>query len=64
MGEWHRNNPELVGTSADPWMIHEDYRRAMYPRGYDREPDFNSHGLCPVCDREPSDHCVACGDPE
>jgi hypothetical protein len=24
---WHRDNPELVGTDADPWMRHESYRR-------------------------------------
>lgn len=29
MGEWHRDNPDLVGTDADPWMIHASYRR-MY----------------------------------
>lgn len=27
MGGWHREHPELVGTDADPWMIHESYRR-------------------------------------
>jgi hypothetical protein len=26
MSEWHRENPELMGTEADPWMIHESYR--------------------------------------
>jgi DnaJ-class molecular chaperone len=29
MSRWHRNHPELVGTSADPWTIHEDYRRLV-----------------------------------
>jgi hypothetical protein len=28
MSGWHRENPELVGTDADPWMMHESYRRA------------------------------------
>lgn len=28
MSGWHRDNPELVGTDADPWMMHESYRRA------------------------------------
>jgi hypothetical protein len=27
MSQWHREHPELTGTDADPWMIHEDYRR-------------------------------------
>jgi hypothetical protein len=63
MSDFHRHYPELVGTSADPWMIHDEYRRAMRSIPF-HEDDFNSHGLCPVCDREPSDHCPACGDPE
>lgn len=29
MSGWHRDNPELVGTDADPWAIHESYRRAF-----------------------------------
>jgi hypothetical protein len=29
MSQWHRENPELVGTAADPWMQHESYRKAM-----------------------------------
>ena len=29
MSEWHRENPELAGTEADPWMIHESYRKAV-----------------------------------
>lgn len=28
MSQWHRANPELAGTDADPWMMHESYRRA------------------------------------
>lgn len=27
MSGWHREHPELVGTDADPWMMHESYRR-------------------------------------
>jgi hypothetical protein len=29
MSQWHRDNPELTGTEADPWMIHETYRSAL-----------------------------------
>lgn len=29
MSGWHRENPELVGTDADPWMRHESYRRTI-----------------------------------
>lgn len=28
MSGWHREHPELVGTEADPWMIHDSYRKA------------------------------------
>lgn len=29
MSQWHRDNPELVGTPADPWTIHDDYVQAL-----------------------------------
>lgn len=29
MSQWHREHPELTGTDADPWMIHESYRRLV-----------------------------------
>jgi hypothetical protein len=29
MSQWHNEHPDLVGTDADPWMIHEDYRKAV-----------------------------------
>lgn len=29
MSDFHRNHPDLVGTEADPWMIHSDYREAV-----------------------------------
>lgn len=29
MGEWHRENPELVGTDADPWMANPLHRRIV-----------------------------------
>jgi hypothetical protein len=54
MPSWLRPVPQL----PDPWwqtfQAFQDATRA----------DFNSHGLCPICDREPNDHCVACGDPD
>jgi hypothetical protein len=28
MSSWHRENPELAGTDADPWMQNEGHRRA------------------------------------
>lgn len=28
MGSWHRENPELCGTNADPWMQHPGHRAA------------------------------------
>jgi hypothetical protein len=30
MSQWHNEHPELVGTDADPWMIHADYRAALH----------------------------------
>lgn len=29
MSQWHNEHPDLVGTDADPWMIHEGYRAAV-----------------------------------
>lgn len=29
MSQWHRDNPELAGTDADPWMRNESYRKAL-----------------------------------
>lgn len=38
MSSWHREHPELVGTDADPWMIHASYARTIAnpgpPRGF------------------------------
>lgn len=28
MSQWHRDNPELAGSSADPWMASPSYRAA------------------------------------
>lgn len=28
MGSWHRENPELAGTDADPWMANAAHRQA------------------------------------
>ena len=43
MSQWHRDNPELMGTEADPWIQHESYRKALghmepgLDAGYDLE---------------------------
>lgn len=29
MSEWHRDNPEMVGTDADPHMAQSTYRTAL-----------------------------------
>lgn len=29
MSDFHRNHPDLVGTEADPWMIHANHREAL-----------------------------------
>lgn len=43
MGAWHRENPELVGTSADPWMRHDSYANAL------RQVKDASGDYCRVC---------------
>lgn len=30
MSAWHRENPDLIGTPADPWWQHADYRLALH----------------------------------
>jgi hypothetical protein len=57
MSGWHRDNPELVGSDADPWMMHAGYRQAM--RQHWREsPDYcecgrfleaHERGVCEEC---------------
>ena len=38
MSQWHRENPELAGTEADPWMQHKSYRDAvLYVRSISRD---------------------------
>lgn len=39
MSQWHREHPELVGTDADPWMVHESYRIACEELGRQRMKD-------------------------
>lgn len=42
MSAWHRENPELAGTWADPWMQHESYRKALGTYHAERiEPDVD-----------------------
>jgi hypothetical protein len=43
MSQWHRDNPELMGTDADPWMQHESYRKAL---PYDLEQLRDDIRLC------------------
>lgn len=38
MSGWHRDNPELIGTDADPWMMHESYRKVAAPDTIFRPP--------------------------
>ena len=38
MSQWHRENPELAGTWADPWMQHESYRVALGTHRTDPDP--------------------------
>lgn len=43
MSQWHRDNPELTGSDADPWMIHASYRTAL------RQTWRESSDLCSEC---------------
>lgn len=43
MSGWHRDNPELIGTDADPWMMHESYRKAAAPDTIFRPPVDHDH---------------------
>ena len=56
MSQWHRENPELVGTAADPWMIHESYRRNVPPpcdiEGHDYVPAGGGLLICALCEHE------------
>lgn len=54
MGSWHRENPELVGTGSDPWMIHDSYRKAVLQVELECAQcgEFKKgvqDGLCPKC---------------
>lgn len=61
MSQWSHNNPDLVGTDADPWMMHESYRdasryvKSLSPETYCRDcGNFLEHGergLCEDCKR-------------
>jgi len=31
MSGFHRHNPELIGTDADPWMAVKGYRESLLP---------------------------------
>ncbi len=73
MSAWHREHPELTGTEADPWMIHDGYRKASAmgerPRGMPSYAELEemSEARCTdedcrrVQKRGPA--CVECGAP-
>ena len=43
MGEWHRDNPELVGTDSDPWMqIPSHAAAAREVAAYRRHPNLDA----------------------
>jgi uncharacterized paraquat-inducible protein A len=43
MGEWHRDNPELTGTDADPWMSNPGYAAAAREvRMYQQFPNLDA----------------------
>ncbi len=57
MSNWANSNPEKVGTSSDPWMIHESYRVAM--RDIERDCEacgyfarLDDDGVCALCRKE------------
>jgi hypothetical protein len=59
MSQWHRENPELAGTSADPWMGvrgHADavrFVKSLQPETYCRDCgaflEAHERGLCEGC---------------
>jgi hypothetical protein len=59
MSQWHRENPELAGTTADPWMQHAGHRAAvafvksLQPETYCRDCgaflEAHERGLCEEC---------------
>jgi hypothetical protein len=50
-----------VPQLPDPWWaITQAFQDAT--RADIRPEDFNSHGLCPICERTADDACLACGD--
>jgi hypothetical protein len=50
-----------VPQLPDPWWaITQAFQDAT--RADIRDEDFNSHGLCPICERTADDACLACGD--
>jgi hypothetical protein len=53
---WHREHPELVGTDADPWMIHESYRKALPPAALlEQQPEW-IHESTEECEFEKRAH--------
>lgn len=71
MSRWHRENPELAGTSADPWMANEGHRQAhdeLVRAGVIEAPEgdeFEGHSFCGSCytlDPGDDDYCWSCGE--
>lgn len=57
MSQWHREHPELTGTSHDPWMMHASYRKAMQLverdcEGCGRYARLDEEGLCSDCRKD------------
>lgn len=57
MGQFHREHPELIGTSADPWSQHESYRKAIAEverdcEGCGRYTRLSLDGLCVECEKD------------
>jgi hypothetical protein len=56
MPSWLRPVPQLPDPQWSMVQAFQDATRA------DIREDFNSHGLCPICERTADDACLACGD--
>jgi hypothetical protein len=53
MSQWHRNNPDLCGTDADPSMGNEPYRLAR--------DELLAEGLIYAAAQGASNTCEGCG---
>lgn len=78
MSGWHRDNPELVGTDADPWMANPAHaaahREVMYQQfpnldamiAQAEEQQLQEAFFCSSCSEfqpeQPNGVCRECGD--